>query len=58
MLKKLIKIEIIQEGDDRFLLKEYADGSDERVPIVKLPSKPPRFRYRKVTLHKGRKKGF
>jgi hypothetical protein len=58
MLKKLIKIEIIQEGDERFLLKQYADGSDERVPIVKLPRKPPRYRYRKVTLHKGSKKGF
>jgi hypothetical protein len=58
MPKKPIKIEIIQEGDERFLLKQYADGSDERVPIVKLSRKPPRYRYRKVTLDKSRKKGF
>jgi hypothetical protein len=58
MPKKPIKIEIIREGDGRFLLKVYADGSEERVPIVKLPRKPPRFRYRTVTLDKSRKKGF
>ena len=58
MPKKPIRIEIIQEGDERFLLKEHADGSVERVPIVKMPRKPPRFRYRKVTLDKSRKKGF
>ena len=43
MPKKPIKIEIILEGDGRFLLKVYADGSEERVPIVKLPRKPPRL---------------
>lgn len=58
MPKKPISIEIIQEGDDRFLLKKYADGSEERAPIVKLPRKPPRYRYRTVTLDKSRKKGF
>ena len=58
MPKKPIKIEIIQEGDERFLLKEYADGSEERVPIVKLPRKPPRYKYRTVTLDRSRKKGF
>jgi hypothetical protein len=55
MPKKPIKIEIILEGDGRFLLKVYSDGSEERVPIVKLPRKPPRFRYRTVTLDKSRK---
>jgi hypothetical protein len=58
MPKKPIKIEIIQEGNKRFLLKGYADGSEERTPIVKLPRKPPRYRYRTVTLDKTRKKGF
>lgn len=58
MPKKPISIEIIQEGDERFLLKLYADGSEERTPIVKLPRKPPRYRYRTVTLDKSRKKGF
>jgi len=28
MLKNLTKIEIIQGGDERFLLKVYADGSE------------------------------
>jgi hypothetical protein len=58
MPKKPAKIEIIQEGDERVLLKEYADGSEERVPIIKLPRKPPRYRYRTVTLDKSGKKGF
>ena len=57
MPKKPTKIET-QEDDERFLLKVYADGSEERVCIVKLPRKPLRFRYRKVSLDKSRKKGF
>jgi hypothetical protein len=58
MSKKQIKIEVVQEGDERFLLKGYADGSEERTPIVKLPRKPPRYRYWTVTLDKSKKKGF
>ena len=58
MPKKPTRIEIIQEGDERFLVKAYADGSEERTPILKLPRKPPRYRYRTVTLDKSRKKGF
>jgi hypothetical protein len=27
MVKKPIQIEVVQEGDERFLLKTYADGS-------------------------------
>ena len=57
MAKSPIKIEVVQEGDERFLLKTFADGSEERKPIVKLPRKPPRFPYRKVTFDKSRKKG-
>jgi hypothetical protein len=58
MAKQPIRIEIVQEGDQRFLVKGFADGSEEREPIVKLPRKPPRFRYRTVTLDRSRKKGF
>jgi hypothetical protein len=58
MPKKPTKIEVMQEGDERFLLRTFADGSEERQPIVKLPRKPPRFPYRKVTFDKSRKKGF
>jgi hypothetical protein len=58
MPKKPTKIEIIQEGDERFLLKVYADGSEERMSILKLPRKPSIYRYRKVSLDKSRKKGF
>ena len=36
MPKTPTKVEIIQEGDERFLLKVFADGSEERTPIVKL----------------------
>lgn len=52
------RIEIVQLGEERFLLKAYDDGSEERMPIVKLPRKPPRYRYRTVTLNKSKKKGF
>jgi hypothetical protein len=58
MQKNPIRIEIIQEGDERFLLRMYADGTQERLPIVKLPAKPPRYRYRKVSFDKSRKRGF
>ena len=43
MPKKPSKIEIVQQGDERFLLKEYDDGREERVPIAKLRRKPPRY---------------
>jgi hypothetical protein len=39
MPKKPTRIEIVQEGDERFLLKIFADGREEREPIVKLPRK-------------------
>jgi hypothetical protein len=35
MAKKPIQIEVVQEGDERFLLKTYADGSEERLPVRK-----------------------
>lgn len=58
MPKKPIKIEIIQEGDERFLFRTFADGTEERLPLVKQPRKPSRYPYRKVTFDKSRKKGF
>jgi hypothetical protein len=58
MPKEPVAIEIVQEGDERFIVKTYDDGSAERVPIVKLPRKPPRWPYRKVSFDKSRKKGF
>jgi hypothetical protein len=58
MAKTLTKIEIKQQGDERFLLMTFADASEERKPIVKLPRKSLRFPYRKVTLDKSRRKGF
>jgi hypothetical protein len=39
MTKKPIKVEIMQEGDERYLLKTYDDGREGRVPIVKIPKK-------------------
>jgi hypothetical protein len=43
MVKKPVSIEVIEEGDDRFLFKAYSDGTEERVPIVKGPPKPERL---------------
>jgi hypothetical protein len=55
MAKTPTKIEVMQDGDERFLLMTFADGREERKPIVKLPRKPPRFPYRKDTFDKSRK---
>ena len=58
MPKEPVQIEVVQQGAERFIVKTFADGSEERVPIVKLPRKPPRWPYRKVSFDKSRKKGF
>jgi hypothetical protein len=58
MSKKPIKIEIVLKGEERFLVKTFGDGTQERTPIVKLARKPPRYPYRTVTFDKTRKKGF
>lgn len=56
--KEPVDIEVIQEGDERYVLKTFADGTEERVPVVKTPRKPSRFPYRKWSFDKSRKKGF
>jgi hypothetical protein len=60
MSKVPVGVEIIQEGDERFILKTHADGTEERVPVVKLPRKKryPDRPYRKWTFDKSKKKGF
>jgi hypothetical protein len=35
MAKKPVSIEIVQEGDERFILRTFADGETTREPIVK-----------------------
>lgn len=39
MAKKPLGIQVIEEGDERFLVKTFEDGSEERQPIVKGPRK-------------------
>ncbi|MET3843774.1 hypothetical protein [Bradyrhizobium sp. OAE829] len=39
MAKTPLSIEIVQEGEERFIVKTFADGSQQRLPIVKLPRK-------------------
>jgi hypothetical protein len=39
MRKKIVRVEVFGDRDERFLLKVFADGSEERLPIVKLPKK-------------------
>ena len=43
MPKQPTSVEIIERGDQRFLLKTYADGTEERVPIVTEPPKKKRL---------------
>jgi hypothetical protein len=60
MPKNPIKIEVVQKGEERYILKSFADGSEDREPIVKLARKkryPPRP-YWHWDLNKGRKKGL
>jgi hypothetical protein len=37
MPKKPITIEIVEEGENRFLLKTYDDGTEERTPVNTSP---------------------
>jgi hypothetical protein len=39
MAKKQVGIEVIEEGTERFLVKTFDDGSEERQTIVKEPRK-------------------
>jgi len=60
MRSKPIKVEIVQEGDERILLKIYSDGSEERTPIIQT-TKTKRARLRPYwywALRSGRRKFF
>jgi hypothetical protein len=39
MSKKPVKIEIVEAGDERVLVKTFDDGTEERTPVVKTPKK-------------------
>ena len=39
MAKKPAKVAIVCEGDERILVRTYADGTEKRTPIVKEPRK-------------------
>lgn len=39
MRKTPVRVEIIEEGDERVLLKIYNDGREERTPVVQVPKK-------------------
>ena len=43
MARKPIAVRVVDGGEGRFLLKTYADGAEERVPIVKEPRKEKRL---------------
>ena len=58
MAKKPVKIEIVQEGDGRTIVKTFADGVETRklvVPLKRKPRYPPRP-YWQWELGKGPKK--
>jgi hypothetical protein len=60
MAKEAVRVEVIEEGDERFLLKVFADGSEERLPIVKEPKEKrarPRVDWSRK-LSTGLKRGF
>ena len=39
MARKPVQVRIVEEGGARFLLKTFADGTKERVPIESEPAK-------------------
>jgi hypothetical protein len=43
MPKQPTSVEIIEQADQRFLLKTYADGTEARVPILTEPPKKKRL---------------
>ena len=60
MPRKPVKVVIVEDGDERYLVRTFAGGEETREPIVKMPRKkryPPRP-YRHWDLSKGRKKGI
>jgi hypothetical protein len=59
MRKTPIKVEIIEEGDQRVLLKIYDDGREERTRVVQVTKKKARLRpYWYWALGTGRRKFF
>jgi hypothetical protein len=58
MPKEPVQIEVVQEGDERFIVKTFADGSEERVPIVKLPRNRRAGGIARCLLTKAGRKGF
>ena len=60
MPKKPVSIEVVQEGDERFLVKTYANGETVRESIVKRPRRKryPDRPYWHWTFDKTKKKGF
>jgi hypothetical protein len=60
MPKKLVSVEIVQEGEQRFLIKSFSDGEKIREPIVKLPRKKryPDRPYWHWDFDKSKKRGF
>jgi hypothetical protein len=60
MTKTPVSIEIVHEGDERFLIKIFPDGEVLREPIVKRPRKKryPDRPYWTWRFDKSKKKGF
>jgi hypothetical protein len=60
MPNKPVSIEVVQEGDERFLIKTFANGEKVRESIVKAPRKKryPNRPYWHWTFDKTKKKGF
>jgi hypothetical protein len=43
--KKPIRVVIVEEGNERYMVRTFADGEEIREPVVKMPRKkryPPR----------------
>lgn len=43
MRRRLVKVEIVEEGDSRLLVQSFSDGTEMRVPITEEPPKKRRL---------------
>jgi hypothetical protein len=60
MSKKPTKIQIVEAGEERVLVKTYGDGAEQRTPVVTTPKKKREASrpYWYWQLRTGRRKSF
>ena len=60
MKRKVVSVKVIEDGDQRFIVQTFADGTEKRELVWKLPRRKryPQRAYEKRNLDRTRKKGL